>query len=50
MRATQAFNGLKMGGFHAACTFLGVSGKRFRDGSLKNLAMEAGITGQRNAE
>ena len=44
------FINLRMGGFHATCIFLGVIGKRFGDGGLRDLAVEAGIVGQGNVE
>ena len=41
---------LMMGEFHAACIYLGVIGKRFADGGLKHLAVEAGIIGEGNVD
>jgi len=34
---------LRMGGFHAECIFMSVIAKRFLDGGLKDLVIEAGI-------
>ena len=36
---------LRMGGFHITCIFLGVIGKRFGDGGLRDLIIESNILG-----
>ena len=46
----NTFINLRMGGFHTTCIFLGVIGKRFGDGGLRDLAVEAGIIGQGNVD
>ena len=45
----RKFINLRMGGFHATCIFLGVIGKRFGDGGLKNLIVESGLLGDDQA-
>ena len=45
----RRFINLRMGGFHATCIFLGVIGKRFGDGGLKNLIVESCLLGDDQA-
>ncbi|XP_065197855.1 uncharacterized protein LOC135829379 [Sycon ciliatum] len=40
---------LRLGAFHAACTFLAIIGKRFRDAGLLDLFVESGIAGPSSA-
>ena len=37
------FINLRMGGFHAACIFMNVIGKRFADAGLKDIIAESGL-------
>ena len=39
----KTFMNLKMGGFHACCSFLAVIGKRFEDAGLKDLITESDL-------
>ena len=39
------FINLRMGGFHATCVFLGVTGKPFCNAGLKDLIVETGLFG-----
>ena len=42
---TRSLINLRMGGFHIACPFLSVAGKRFAESGLSDLVVEAGILG-----
>ena len=46
----REFINLRMGGFHAACIFMGVIGKRFSDAGLKDLIIESGLLGEDSAQ
>ena len=44
------FINLRMGGFHACCIFLSVTGKRFADAGLKDLIIESRIMGEESVD
>ena len=44
----QSFINICMGGFHTACIFLGVIGKRFGDAGLKDLIVESELLGEKS--
>lgn len=46
----KSFINLRMGGFHAACIFLGVIGKRFGDAGLKDIIVESGLFGENSTD
>ena len=46
----RAFVNLRMGGFHAACIFLCVIGKRFADAGLKDIIVESALVGEDSAQ
>ena len=37
---------LRMGTFHTILNFLSITGKRFQDGGLKNIVIEAGVVAE----
>ena len=47
---TRLLINLSMGGFHIACAFLAVIGKRFAESGLSDLVVEAGILGPNAVE
>ena len=47
---TKSRINLRMGGFHIACAFLAVIGKRFAESGLSHLVVEAGIFGPNAVE
>ena len=46
----RVFINLRMGGFHAACIFLCVIGKRFADAGLKDIIVESALIGENSAQ
>ena len=44
------FINFQMGGFHASCIFLAVIGKRFGSAGIRDLIVEAGLTGPDSVE
>ena len=47
---TRSLINLRMAGFHIACVFLAVTGKRFAESGLSDLVIEAGILGPNAVE
>ena len=46
----QSFNNLRMGSFHACCICLAVLGKRFGSAGLREIVVEADLTGPGSLE